>query len=44
MHFPEQHWPGDEQEVAVGRQLVGGSVQIPLTHEFVQQFESEPQA
>ncbi len=43
---PEQQWPGLDglHAALVARHRGGGSVQIPFTHEFVQQFESEPQA
>lgn len=46
LHWPEQHWPGfDAVQVAPwARQLPAGSTQTPFTHEFVQQFASEPQA
>lgn len=44
VQVPEQHWDGAVQLVVSGRQLGPGSVQIPLAHEFVQQFASEPQA
>jgi hypothetical protein len=45
-HRPEQHWPGlpGLHTSPSGLQMGAGSVQIPLTHRFVQQFESEPQA
>src|SRR6266511_1810420 len=39
---PEQQWPGLDglHAALVARHRGGGSVQIPFTHEFVQQFES----
>jgi hypothetical protein len=44
-HLPEQHAPGlpAVQVVPWARHWPWGSTQSPFAHEFVQQFESEPQ-